>query len=64
MGEPSPALERLSEAKIFIFVPQSMKDELEARAEQARGEPMSMSKLVRQAIREYFKRHPMSEAPR
>jgi hypothetical protein len=36
-----------------------MKSELERRADRAHGEPTSMSRIVRQAIRDYFKRHPL-----
>ena len=48
----------LSECKVVIYMPQSLKDELVRRAKGSNSEGYSVSKLARTAFREYFKRHP------
>lgn len=44
--------------KVAVYMPESMKDELIRRAETADPERPSSSKVVRDAVREYSKRHP------
>lgn len=47
-----------SETKTIVYMPQSLKDECERRASASNEEGYSVSKLVRTALREYFRRHP------
>ena len=50
--------EGCSETKIVVYMPTTLYDELVRRAESANSEGYSRSKVVRMALREYFRRHP------
>ena len=54
--------DKFTAAQVKVYMPLSMRDELFDRSEHAAGEGTNVSRIVRTAIREYFRRHPRSRA--
>lgn len=57
MPEVAPRDQSHSECKVVIYMSHALKEELQRRARGSNCEGYSCSKLVRSALREYFKRH-------
>ena len=52
--------QRQAETTVTIYMPRSLREELEARV--AASDDENFSRIVRQAIREHFKRHPLKRS--
>lgn len=53
----NPSDQLQSERRVVVYMPETLVAELDKRAAMAPDEGWSRSKLIRAALREYFRRH-------
>lgn len=57
MDDENPNEQIQSERRVVVYMPETLVAELDRRAALAPDEGWSRSKLIRAALREYFRRH-------